>query len=220
MIATDCERPARHAFLYVDPDRLARDWPMAPSAADRTFALEWFAHRYPAIAARGCMPDAIAAGIATPPTQGKRRIALQLPRGALVRIAPPPALRSVAEHAAAHQPALMELTQQAEAEGIHFRVFGSFAWQHLTGFPYVSATSDLDLLWQPVDECQLAAGIDVLARWERRAGLRADGEIEFARGEAVNWREWAQGHAEVLIKRLDSVHMMPRTHVRIVGATA
>ena len=90
------------------------------------------------------------------------------------------------------------------------RAYGSLAWQHATGLGYLSATSDLDLLWAQVagTTCEvLLAGIAAI---ERLAPMRIDGEVVAADGGAVHWRELQSGAAEVLVKRLDEVGMLPR----------
>jgi phosphoribosyl-dephospho-CoA transferase len=84
-------------------------------------------------------------------------------------------------------------------------VFGSLAWQALSGLPYLTPQSDIDLLWHPQSNAQLQQGIALLARWEQTSGLRADGEVLFGAGSAVSWREWATSKSgngqRVLVKR-------------------
>ena len=83
----------------------------------------------------------------------------------------------------AWQPALAELDAAATDIGIELRVFGSLAWQALSGIRYLTPQSDIDLLWHPHTHAQLRQGIALLARWEQDHGLRADGEVLFG-GEA------------------------------------
>ena len=90
-----------------------------------------------------------------------------------------------------------------------FRVFGSLAWQYLTGEPYVSDRSDVDLLWRPSDIGELRQGMEMLLDWEGRFGLRVDGEIELPDGTAVAWRELAMGPRTVLVKATAGVALRP-----------
>lgn len=83
------------------------------------------------------------------------------------------------------------------------RVFGAFAWQHLSGLPYVHARSDIDLLWQVDDAWQADLLVERLQHWESAYGHRVDGELCLVDGGAVNWREYAGRSREVLVKRLD-----------------
>ena len=62
---------------------------------------------------------------------------------------------------------------------LELRVFGSLAWQALSGLQYLTPQSDIDLLWHPLSNAQLQQGIALLARWEQDHGLRADGEVLF-----------------------------------------
>jgi phosphoribosyl-dephospho-CoA transferase len=92
-------------------------------------------------------------------------------------------------------------------------VFGGLLWQALTGLPYLSATSDLDLLWPgPVGP----AFLDGLADLAAQAPMRLDGEICLADGFAVNWRELqAAGPGDtVLAKGLERLELRPVSALR------
>lgn len=154
----------------------------------------------------------IATGLALPPTQGKCRIALSVAAQDIARYAPPLRLDHALAHApAAWQPALAELDGAAGDIGIELRVFGSLAWQALSGIQYLTTQSDIDLLWRPHSQVQLQQGVALLARWEQDHGLRADGEVLFG-GDAVSWREWATlqpgGDQRVLVKRIASAELV------------
>ena len=88
--------------------------------------------------------------------------------------------------------------------GLTPRVFGSFAWQTLTGLAYVTPTSDLDVLWPLTPGTpQLLAALDAVD-----APGRIDGEVVHE-GAAVQWRELYEairaGGGDVLVKTLDGV---------------
>ncbi len=139
------------------------------------------------------------------PLPARRRIALTLPSRTIEDVSSPPTLVAVIPHLPpSWQPALVSLRQRAEAIDVSFRVFGSAAWQMLTGLPYVTDKSDIDLLWHPASRSQLAAGVALLEAWQPVAGMRADGEIVFGDDDAVAWREWSRHdrHACVLAKTL------------------
>jgi len=88
------------------------------------------------------------------------------------------------------------------------RVYGGYGWQAITRLAYVHAASDLDLLLPVSSQPQADAVAGLLAdmAWD---GPRLDGELLFADGAAVAWREWLahrQGRtARVLVKRLHGV---------------
>jgi phosphoribosyl-dephospho-CoA transferase len=200
----------RHDIAWVSRQHAERF--ADPIAAPRLRLLlrEWIAAGRPFVVCRQAERwgrDALTLGLPLPPAAEKRRISLEFPNDAIDRISPPPALGDVAAYGPAHwRPALSLLHALAEEIGIGFRVFGSAAWQMLTGLPYLSVRSDLDLLWRPRDQVQLASGLDLLERWERDTGIRADGEILFA-DQAVAWREWHRRGAvsRVVVKELRGV---------------
>ena len=155
----------------------------------------------------------ISTGLALPPAQGKHRIGLIVPMRDIVRHAPPLRLSDAIVHApAGWQPALAELEAAATDINLELRVFGSLAWQALSGHDYMTPQSDIDLLWHPLSHAQLQQGIALLVRWEQTSGLRADGEMLFGGSSAVSWREWStlkyDGDQRVLVKRISSAELV------------
>jgi phosphoribosyl-dephospho-CoA transferase len=134
----------------------------------------------------------LAVGLPLPPFLGKRRIALEVDLRAIMRVASPPSLAEIIDElASGWRDPLLQLSAGAAEIDIEFRVFGSAAWQLLTGLPYLTSESDIDLLWRPATNSQLAQGVALLEAWERAAGICADGEILLG-DDAVSWREWAR----------------------------
>lgn len=166
----------------------------------------------------------VALGLPLPPNADKRRIALTAHRRMIRRVSRAPALADVIPHVPWRWlPPLARLRQRAEAIGIAFHVFGSAAWQMLTGLAYVTDASDVDLLWHPATPAQLAEGVTILDAWQRVSGIPADGEIVFGDDDAVAWREWRRrgNHAHVLVKRLDGpVMRAPGALVQMLVASA
>jgi phosphoribosyl-dephospho-CoA transferase len=112
---------------------------------------------------------------------------------------PPVLLRDAAPDGAGRewQPVLAALLDLGEAVETTPRVFGALLWQHTTGLPYLTARSDLDLLWSISDERSAPRS------WSGCSGLtrspvRLDGELELPDGAGVNWRELAQSVASQL----------------------
>jgi phosphoribosyl-dephospho-CoA transferase len=100
------------------------------------------------------------------------------------------------------------LERQAAVDRLDIRVYGSLALQALSGAPYLTARSDIDLAFFPLDAAQLSKGLALLDDTSQRLPL--DGEIVFPSGQAVAWKEWrnalsAQSRARVLVKRIDRV---------------
>ena len=89
--------------------------------------------------------------------------------------------------------------------GAESRVYGSYGWQQLTGLACVRDGSDIDLLVAVDSPRQADAAVALLNRVPFSAP-RLDGELVFAHGRAVAWREWAQwragGTTQLLVKQL------------------
>lgn len=151
----------------------------------------------------------ICLGIALPPDAGgiKQRVGLRAALEHVERSTAPLALKAARPAVPAEwRPGYAEL--QRLSAGLDLRVFGSLAWQALTGLPCLSGTSDIDILFRPISEQQLHAGLALLDGPEH--GLPLDGEIMFPSGEAVSWKEWATAvgaKARVLVKDLGGVRL-------------
>lgn len=212
----------RHTLVWIRPECRAdvaaqiRDGEMHAQVA------AWLAADRPLVVARQPCGEAlsdtvavetIATGLALPPAQGKRRIALNVAEKDITRYTLPLLLADALAHAPAEwQSALAELDAAATNIDIQLRVFGSLAWQALSGIQYLTPQSDIDLLWHPSSNAQLQQGIALLARWEQDRGLRADGEVLFGINSAVSWREWAAlksgNDQRVLVKRASSAGLV------------
>jgi phosphoribosyl-dephospho-CoA transferase len=155
------------------------------------------------------------AALPLPPSHGKRRIALSFPPGAALTALPPVLLRDAAPAApAVWQPVIAALVAFGEGAGMGPCVFGALLWEHVTGLPYLTAGSDLDLLWQVPDEAAAGSLIHVLLlRLDARGPVRLDGELMLPEGAGVKWRELAQANgpaATVLAKAMHGVEARPR----------
>ncbi|QGM04442.1 malonate decarboxylase holo-[acyl-carrier-protein] synthase [Stenotrophomonas maltophilia] len=193
------ERPARHTLAWLSADA---DWRADVTAQEPRLAA-WFAQGLPAMVARRAADDPdprLRLGVPLPPNEGKLRLALRVPLQDVQRLQPPPALDHVL---AGGVPADWQRALRAVARIAPARVFGAFAWQHLTGLPYVHPRSDIDLLWQVDDARQADLLVERLQHWESAYGHRVDGELGLVDGGAVNWREYAGRSREVLVKRID-----------------
>jgi phosphoribosyl-dephospho-CoA transferase len=204
--------PRRHDRVWLSPRwEAALAAPLAPGLAEPVAA--WIAAGRSLVATRRdpARPGAVALGLALPPAAPARRIALAVDAAAVARIAPPLALgAALASAPAAWRGPLARLDAGARRAGVTLRVHGSLAWQHLAGAPYVTASSDVDLLARPRDAAALHALLALLAAADRGGGPRVDGEIILPCERAVAWRELAGGAARVLVRSADEVALLPR----------
>jgi phosphoribosyl-dephospho-CoA transferase len=93
------------------------------------------------------------------------------------------------------------------------QIYGSFSWQALTGEPYVTENSDLDLLWHIKRPDHIPALLDYLSLAQRKIPLRIDGEIIFPSHQAVAWRELQMSTQNVLVKTTNRVELISRDRI-------
>ncbi|WP_307437839.1 malonate decarboxylase holo-[acyl-carrier-protein] synthase [Labrys monachus] len=203
-------RIERHDIVHLDPaawPEIVADHPAlqaVPEIAGWTGATRPLIARRPACGDRAGM---VPLGLALPPALGKRRLALGVRPDAIAAVAPPPRLADAAAAApAGWRDTIAALVAAAPAT----RCFGSLAWTWLTGLPYGSATSDIDLLWRVASPDRAAGLAAAITTIEARAPMRLDGEFVTPRNLAVQWREWASAAPEVLAKSADDCRMAPR----------
>ncbi len=214
---------ARHDLVWLTGHGWERVRAAAP--ADALDALDlWRDGGWPAVVRRAetdLPPNEVAIGFALPPRRpadgkggrgGKLRVGCRVELadiGRRTRALPlvgaldavPPEWRET----------LAALEREAAEAGIGLAVYGSVALEALTGQRYLNAQSDIDLLLRPLNRAQLIAGLALLAR--HAAVLPLDGEVVFADGRAVAWKELyaafesAPG-TRVLAKGLDRISLV------------
>jgi phosphoribosyl-dephospho-CoA transferase len=151
--------------------------------------------------------DRVCLGLALP---DKRRLGFHAEVAAISRHRPPLALGEVLNAVPqSWLPRVTLLASRLEEVGLEARVYGSTAWQAMTGTTYLREDSDLDLLLTPATAEQLRLLSGILAAMEG-AHPRVDGEIVLADGSAVAWREAASGSTTLLVKSLAGVALVPR----------
>jgi len=211
MPTTSALRTARHQLVWLD----ASGWEAALSGAgpEHRDALQQWQRRQAPLVVRRHEPDArpsqICLGLPMPPdarSGQKLRIALKAERQHIARIKPALPLHLALGTAMPWQDSLLDLARAAQPFGL--QVYGSLAMQVLTGLPYLSDSSDIDLLFHPRSAAQLAQCLALLAEY---AGcLPLDGEIIFPDDQAVAWKEWRQARAnqaKVLVKASAAVRL-------------
>jgi phosphoribosyl-dephospho-CoA transferase len=185
---------------------LGRAW----DAQARECLAHWAAHRLPLVVTRQSRgagaSDLVALGLPAPARWQRRRIALHVPESAVIGFEEFPGLGDVLPllPVAARSPA-RDLLSALTACGATAHVYGSYGWQALSGLDHLRAGSDLDA-WVRVDGAAHADAVaDALHRFAAERP-RLDGELLFADGSAVAWREWSDWRAgrarAVMVKRL------------------
>jgi phosphoribosyl-dephospho-CoA transferase len=215
---------SRHDLVWLTPE----GWRAAAERAgprERAAIEHWANNDWPATVRRhdaGSSAGSVALGVSLPPDPGngtKPKIALHALHQHVARRSPPMALADALPAApAAWRDRLREL-DAATGPGC-LRVYGSLALQAITGRPYLSRASDIDLLFRPAGAAQLGAVVELLV--SHAVYLPLDGEVVFPCGDAVAWKEWrgTSGAARVLVKSIDGARLADRATLLATLETA
>lgn len=194
--------PRRHGWVWLEQGWTGETCDLAPVE-------RWRGAGRPFVAARNEPDDPenlVRLGLALP---DKRRIGVRVERRHIARIAPPVFLADAIISAPDEWRSPLETLDSAcRAFGALPRVYGSLAWQHVSGERYLRAESDVDLLFCVTDRAVLDCLIACLAA--APDAPRLDGEIVFPDGSAAAWRELAGDASEIMVKRPNSVTLTPR----------
>ena len=215
------EQFQRHDLVWLSAsgwDALCAAQPAALLPALR----HWQQQEWPAVVRRSdtdAAADEVCIGFAFAPQDGhKLRVAARVRCDQVIEHQPGLALATVLPLVAAvWQPPLRALQLAASTAGLRFRVYGSLAYEFLTGQTYLRADSDIDLLFRPTDVAQLQAGLALLQQYQQQLPL--DGEVIFPGAQAVAWKEWLLAEsvsetdyaARVLVKDLRQVRLLRKT---------
>ena len=200
---------------------LARDWDAQALAILR----HWHAKQLPLVVCRQRgteqpqTRERVSLGLPAPNQWERRKLALDVALEDVARIGDFPLVKQVLNDTSLLQGGeaqLQSVMSQAQALGVHLRVYGSYGWQSLSGLPCVREASDLDLL-APVQDLATAAQVAQLLQG-LQLGPRVDGELLFPNGWAIAWREYAQllsGQVDrVLVKQREGVQLLTMAELR------
>lgn len=180
----------RHDLVYLRPDAV---WSSPCAAAGSPIwlaARQWIAAGRPLVAARQPGGGSVVLGLTLPLAQERQRLSILVESAAIAHCRPPLVVADCASRLPAEQAApLTELAEQARACSAVLGVYGSLAWEALSGEAYRHAGSDIDLICDVATLEQFAAMLAALQFAAQRLPCRLDGEIRFPDGNAVAWRE-------------------------------
>lgn len=180
----------RHDLVYLRPDAA---WSSPCTAAGSPLwpaARQWIAAGRPLVAARQPGGGAVALGLTLPLAQQRQRLSILVEPAAIAHCRPPLAVADCASRLPAEQAALLyELAGRALACSAALGVYGSLAWEAVSGEAYRHAGSDIDVICDVATPAQFAAMLAALHCAAERLPCRLDGEIRFPDGNAVAWRE-------------------------------
>lgn len=203
----------RHQLVYLYPASWSALFETHGDTRDLAELADWAMLGRPLIARRRLCndsKDSLPLGLPLPTSLGKKRLSFVAPLEAVASTASPPRIADVINAAPVTWRPALEALLEVEP---NTRCFGSLAWQFLTDLPYLSETSDIDLLWYAStlgDVDRIVAAIKTI---DAASMVTLDGEIVTPGGLAIQWREWASGAHEVLAKSSDGNRLVARDMV-------
>jgi len=204
----------RHDLVYLHP-QAAWDSPCAAAGSPLWQAAErWIAGGRPLVVARQADDQALLLGLALPQAFNRQRLAILVAPPAVARCRPALAVADCLPRLPADQALpLRHLAGRAAACSATLGVYGSLAWETLSGEVYRHAGSDIDLICDVATPAQFDTMLAALQRAEEKLNCKLDGEIRFPDGRAVAWREIVARlktpAAPVLVKGLREVGLQP-----------
>lgn len=183
----------RHDLVYLRPGAAFTTPCAMPNSAAWQAAVDWIAAGRPLVYARqwgGGEP--LQLGLALPLSHGRKRLSLQVARSEVERVAPATSLEQC-RHCLppASGEALARLDDELQGQGARLGIYGSLAWEALSGEAYRHADSDIDIICDLASAANYRAVLDSLRRTAERLPCRLDGELRFPNGKAVAWQELA-----------------------------
>lgn len=204
----------RHQLVRVLPPAWDALLASRDDLASEPLLRDWARRGWPLIVRRPSPGEGegLPLGLPLPPSAGKRRISIQMRAEDIIASERLPTLADCIETAPpAWQPSLQQLIALAKKDGVQARVFGSLAWQRMTGLVYLGPRSDLDIIWTLPSLDVIHMFLADLATIESHAPMRLDGELVRADGAGVNWRELHAAASELVLKTATDVILCPRT---------
>jgi phosphoribosyl-dephospho-CoA transferase len=193
----------RHQLVKLYPAAWERLFTSQHDPAAAVWLKKWASHHWPLIVRRPSPGETgeVSVGLPLPPSAGKQRFALQVRFEDIASKAHLPGLLDVIQVTPkSWHSSVRQLAQLAQHYQVQSGVFGSLAWQRLTGLGYLGPDSDLDIVWSLPHRTQFTEFLARLGKIESRAPMRIDGELTREDGAGVNWRELHAGASEVVLK--------------------
>jgi phosphoribosyl-dephospho-CoA transferase len=202
----------RHDLAYISCNGWDATLAAQPDLVGNEIISRWIDACWPLIVRRGTPGQTqIALGLPLPPAAGKTRLAFLMDPEHILFLSKPPELCNLFNAAPCRwRPTLECVLEIATRHAVETRVFGSLAWHFITEMSYLSAGSDLDLLFYVRSDTELDHLAADLAEIDIVSPVRIDGELIRPDGAAVNWREVHSGAPQVLVKTCHGVDIIDR----------
>ena len=177
-------------------------------------ARDWIAHGRALVAARQpATASGVLLGLTLPLQHERKRLTIKVDRSSIVAVQPAlPLARCLALLPVDSAVVLNELERRINGSKARIGVFGSLAWEALSGEAYRHAASDIDIICDLATPEQFRLALAALQQAAAELPCALDGEIRFPDGNAVAWREilanLARPNAAVLAKGNEEVRLL------------
>jgi len=202
----------RHSFIRLEKDCLPEK--CVEGKTGRAVFEEWISRSFPFVVKRPCVSDdgkSIHCGIPLPPSRGKLRLGYIVRRESVEAVFNPPSLKECLSAAPENiRDELERLNMTAEKYGFSPLVFGSLAWQSVTGENYLSENSDTDLIFKIESPGHFEMMGKVFEEEMAASALKYDVEIKMPDGNSFSWNEYRKGAEKILIKGNKGVWLSSR----------
>jgi len=185
----------RHDWAYLRHD-VQPAFVVADEAA-LAFARDWVAQGRPLVVTRQAETGrALTLGLALPVEHVTRRLACTVDHADVVRFRNPLTVDE-AGHVLSMQDAvaLRRFARAVAGHALQVGVYGSTAWECISGLRYRHEGSDVDVVCDVASSAGLSACLAAFHEAARDSLSRLDGEIRCTGGRAVAWRELAEACA-------------------------
>jgi phosphoribosyl-dephospho-CoA transferase len=205
----------RHDRVYLQPGA-AFETPCVEAGSPLWLAArQWIDQGRPLVAARQSATDGrLLLGLSLPLTHDRKRLSIYVDRSRVAAVcAPLAAEQCLCRLPAAAADVLRQLEEEIRGCGARLGIFGSLAWEVVSGEACRHAGSDIDVICDVVDRRQYEITLAALTRAQSRLAYRLDGELRLPDGNAVAWQELAQAGCsvgkKVLVKGEAAPALMP-----------
>ena len=200
-------RPARHDRVWLGPT-WGQQASSIPSEEARAALVDWFARGRPAVVCRGDAGERtgnaanVTLSVTLPAARWLAAIQFTVGRASIVRRAPPlPLAEAIPGAFPDWRAPLTDLDRLATSVGVPLSVVGALAWQHLTGEPYLTPRTAVELVFRPRTRPQLDGILAILRAREDRDDPALGGEAILGWDDAVAWRDLVRGRRRVMVRR-------------------
>jgi phosphoribosyl-dephospho-CoA transferase len=165
--------------------------------ATLAFARDWLARGQPLVVARQLeQGGTLALGLALPVEFATRRLACAVDPADVARSRNPLTVDEAAHVLPAQDArALRRFAHAVAGHALQVGVYGSTAWESMSGLRYRHEGSDVDVVCDVASSAGLSTCLAAFSDGTRDFRSRLDGEIRFTGGRAVAWRELAEACA-------------------------